>query len=111
MATITIARSYDNADIQKQQICTENNNKTGIYRWTHVISGKSYVGSSLDLSIRFKNYFKISYLERESKTNNSLIYRALLKYGYSSFKVDILEYCDPSIVVQREQYYLDNLEL
>ncbi len=111
MATITIARSYDNADIQKQQICTENNNKTGIYRWTHVISGKSYVGSSLDLSIRFKNYFNISYLERESKTNNSLIYRALLKYGYSSFKVDILEYCDPSIVVQREQYYLDNLEL
>ncbi len=32
LATITIARSYDNADIEKQQICTENNNKTGIYR-------------------------------------------------------------------------------
>jgi hypothetical protein len=32
LATITIARSYDNADIQKQQICTDNDNKTGIYR-------------------------------------------------------------------------------
>ena len=107
----TIVASYENADIQKQQICTHNKNKTGIYRWTHVISGKSYVGSSLDISIRFKNYFNISYLERESKTNNSLIYRALLKYAYSSFKVYILEYCDPSILVQREQYYLHNLEL
>ena len=109
--SVTIAGSYENADIQKQQICTNNKNKTGIYRWTHVISGKSYVGSFLDIFIRFKNYFNISYLERESKTNNSLIYRALLKYGYSGFKVDILEYCDPSILVHREQYYLDNLEL
>lgn len=111
MATIIPARSYNNTDIQKQQICTDNYNKTGIYRWTNVISGKSYVGSSLDLSIRFKNYFNISYLERELKTNNSLIYKALLKYGYSNFRLEILEYCDASIVVQREQYYLDNLEL
>jgi len=108
LATITIARSYDNADIEKQQICTENNNKTGIYRWTIVISGKSYVGSCLDLSISFNNYFNLSYLEMESKSNNSLIYRALLKYGYSSFKLDTLVYCKPSIVVQREQDCLDN---
>lgn len=111
MTTITIARTYDNADLQKQQICSDNKNKTGVYKWTLVTSGKSYVGSSLDLSIRFKNYFNISYFERESKTNNSLIYRALLKHGYSNFKLDILEYCDPSVVVQREQYYLDKLEL
>ncbi len=33
LASVTIARSYDNADIQKQQRCTDNNqNKTGIYR-------------------------------------------------------------------------------
>ena len=111
MATIIAARPYNNADIQKQQICTDNYNKTGIYSWTNVISGKSYVGSSLDLSIRFKNYFNISYLERELKTNNSLIYKALLKYGYSNFKLEILEHSNASIVVQREQYYLDNLEL
>ena len=48
----TIVGSYENADIQKQQICTDNKNKTGIYRWTQVISGKSYLGSFLDLSIR-----------------------------------------------------------
>jgi group I intron endonuclease len=65
----------------------------------------------LNLYIRFKNYFNISYLERETKKNNSLIYRALLKYGYSSFKLDILEYCDLVVVIEKEQYYLDNLKL
>jgi hypothetical protein len=111
LISIIPIRSYLNADTQKEQICKDNIQKTGIYRWTHIVSGKSYVGSSTNLSIRFKNYFNISYLERESEKNNSKIYRALLKYGYSSFKVDIIEYCDPIIVIEREQYYLDNLKL
>ena len=50
-------RSYLNADLQKSDICKDNNKKTGVYRWTHVISGKSYVGSALDLNRRFKNYY------------------------------------------------------
>lgn len=41
--------------------------------------------------------------------NNSRIYRALVKYGYSSFKLEILEYCEPGILIGREQYYLDLL--
>jgi len=103
-------RSYNNADVQKEEICKENK-KSGIYRWTHISSGKSYVGSSIILSRRFRQYFNLSYLLREVKTNNSLIYKALLKHGYSNFKLDILEYCDPSNILEREQYYLDNLYL
>jgi group I intron endonuclease len=37
------------------------------------------------------------------------ISRALLKYGYSNFKLEILEYCEPSNCLEREQYYLDSL--
>jgi hypothetical protein len=103
--------SYLNVDTKKDQILKDNLKKTGIYRWTNIVSGKSYVGSSTDLSIRFKNYFNITYLEREIKKNNSKIYRALLKYGYSKFKLDIIEYCDPAIIIEREQYYLNNLYL
>jgi hypothetical protein len=103
--------SYLNIDIEKKQICKDNRGKTGIYRLTHVMSKKSYVGSSINLSIRFGNYFNINYLKREIEKNNSKIYRALLKYGYSSFKLDILEYCDSAILIEREQYYLDNLKL
>ena len=37
------------------------------------------------------------------------INKALLKYGYSGFKLDILEYCNKDEAVAREQYYLDLL--
>lgn len=101
--------SYSNADLYKKDI-KDNKEKTGVYRWTHVESGKSYVGSAIDLSRRLKNYYNISYLEREIEKNNSVIYKGLLKYGYSSFKLDILEYYKPSVLIEREQYYLDLLK-
>ena len=111
LISIIPIRSYSNIDVEKKQIRIDNKGKTGIYRLTHVISKKSYVGSSMNLSIRFGNYFNINYLKREIKKKNSKIYKALLKYGYSNFRLDILEYCDPTILIEREQYYLDNLKL
>jgi len=101
--------SYENADIQKMEILKANQEKTGIYRWTHKESGKSYIGSAINLSRRFRSYYSIGYLLKEISNNNSMIYKALIKYGYLSFKLDILEYCDASILIKREQYYLDNL--
>lgn len=40
----------------------------------------------------------------------SLIARALIKYGYSNFQLEILEYCEPSNCIDREQYYIDLLK-
>jgi len=40
----------------------------------------------------------------------SAIARALLKYGYSNFSLEILEYCSPSKCLEREQYYLEILK-
>jgi group I intron endonuclease len=39
-----------------------------------------------------------------------MIYKALLKNGYSSFSLYILEYCDSKDLINREQYYLDSLK-
>jgi len=39
-----------------------------------------------------------------------VINKALLKYGYSKFKLDILEFCDPKDLRKREQYYIDLLK-
>jgi len=36
---------------------------------------------------------------------------ALLKYSYSEFNLDILEYCDKKDVTLREQYYFELLNL
>jgi len=38
------------------------------------------------------------------------IYKAILKYGYANFKLEILEYCDISVLLLREQYFIDNLK-
>lgn len=81
---------YLNADQDKILILKENKEKCGVYRWTNLINGKSYVGSSISLHRRLKSYFNIFYLESGIKNRKSLIYNSLLKYGYSNFKLDIL---------------------
>jgi len=99
--------SYVNADTHKVQILSENNKKSGIYLWTNLINKKQYVGSSIDLRKRFYPYYNVKYLElNKSMTIN----RALLKYGYSNFSLDILEYCDPKDLLGREKYYINLLE-
>jgi group I intron endonuclease len=40
-------------------------------------------------------------------TRTSIIYSALLKHGYLNFSLDILEYCEPDVLISREQYYID----
>lgn len=64
----------------------------------------------MNLSKRLRDYYSIRFLEREVKRINSVIYMALLKYGYSSFSLEILEYCEPKKCIEREQYYLDLLK-
>ena len=61
----------------------------------------------MDISRRLNQYYNINYLAKYSRMN---INKALLKYGYSSFSLYILEYCDPNQVLKREQYYFDLLK-
>ena len=68
------------------------------------------MGSSVDLARRFSMYFSEKVLIKELDKMNSQIYRALLKYGYSKFSLEILEYCEAEETVNREQYYIDLLD-
>jgi hypothetical protein len=51
---------YSNADIQKVEILKENKGKSGVYRWTNLVSGKTYVGSGTNLSKRLSVYYNLS---------------------------------------------------
>lgn len=106
---------YDNVEINKLQILLDNKGLAGIYMFTHIESGKKYIGSAVDLSKRFSLYYSKSYLEK----NKSYINSAILLQGYSSFSLKILEYIDISnlskdeakkIILEKEQYYLDSLK-
>jgi hypothetical protein len=39
-----------------------------------------------------------------------VIHKALNKYGHSNFSLEILEYCDPTEAIKREQYFLSLLK-
>ena len=39
---------YNNAYSEKRNIIKNNEGKAGIYRWTHLDTNKSYVGSSVN---------------------------------------------------------------
>lgn len=88
----------------------ENKGKSGIYIWTNLDNGKSYVGSAVDLKNRLKRYLTLNYLETRIKLSQSLIYSAILRCGHYNFKLEILEYCDRSDVIDRENYYLNLLK-
>jgi len=41
---------YNNTEINKSQILLDNKGLAGIYMWTHIESGKRYIGSAEYLS-------------------------------------------------------------
>lgn len=98
------------ASRDKSIIYTENKNKSGIYRWNNLLNGKSYVGSSKCLASRLSVYYSKKAMLNKLSTRKSIIYSALLKHGYNNFSVDILEFCEIDVLVEREQYYLDILK-
>jgi len=100
-------RFYDNAETQKAVIFKENRGKSGVYRWTNKVNGKSYIGSSANLQRRLSQHYSLKNLKTQLKNGKSILSKALLKHGYSKFSLEILEYCDPLSVIKREQHYLD----
>jgi hypothetical protein len=99
--------SYLNADTDKDKIISDNKNKSGVYRWINKKSGKSYIGSSINLSKRLYRYYSLKHIKVQSKS--SIICNALLS-GYSNLIFEILEYCNKEDCIIREQYYLNLLK-
>ena len=102
-SSIIPIKTYVDADSQKPIILKENRGKSGVYRWVNKVNRKSYVGSAVNISQRLRNYFNLNYL----LLHNMRIYKAILKYGHSKFNLEILEYCEPTQCIEREQYFMD----
>jgi GH15 family glucan-1,4-alpha-glucosidase len=101
--------TYNNVDTNKCTILEENKGKSGVYRLINNFNNKSYIGSSTYLSNEFNNYYYLNSLTLQVK-GSIIISRALLKYGYKNFSLDILEYCESNMLIKREQYYIDLLK-
>ncbi len=76
--------------------------KSGIYRITNLINGKIYIGRSVNLKSRKSKH--------KTKISNTIISRAIQKYGHDNFLFEVIEYCEIDKLVEREGYYLDLLQ-
>ena len=61
-AGLTPVYVYSEHKSDKASILTDNKGKSCVYMWTNKVNGKIYIGSSVDLSKRLRNYFNTSYL-------------------------------------------------
>lgn len=85
---------------------------TGIYKITNTVNNKHYIGQSKNIFTRWKSHTRAL----NENSNESVIRMAFAKYGlrqqvsksgiYGVFKFEIIEICDESKLLEREQYYI-----
>lgn len=78
--------------------------KSGIYLIKNLITNKLYVGKAFYIRKRLNTH---KWALRHNKHANSYLQRAWNKYGEVNFLFDIIEYCDISVLPEREGYWVD----
>lgn len=78
----------------------------GIYKIENKSNGKLYIGSSCDIARRWTDHV---YLLNNNNHHSVHLQRAWNKHGAAAFKFEVLELCDSTMILIREQYYLDTL--
>lgn len=81
--------------------------KSGIYLIINLINGKRYIGSSADIYNRIHEHI---HNLKNNKSHNKHLQNAWNKYGEDKFIYSVIEYCEPNIRFDREQYYIDCLK-
>ena len=75
----------------------------GIYKITNLINQKTYIGQAVNLSDRIRTHVKAGL---GIDTPNSILYKAMRKDGVENFSFEILEYCDPVDLNDREKIWI-----
>lgn len=79
--------------------------KTGIYKITCLLDGRTYVGQAIDIAERWRQHIKRG-VGAEPVTQNKL-YPAMKELGVENFTFEILEECKPNELSEREKFYTD----
>nr|QCX41972.1 LAGLIDADG endonuclease [Beauveria bassiana] len=105
---INFINTYTNFKENRNQILKELKDKSGVYLLINNINGHTYVGSSVHLAARMKNYLNTAFLK--SKQNlNMPITKALLKYDQSNFSLFILEFVNIDMLTVKETFYITSI--
>jgi group I intron endonuclease len=80
--------------------------KTGIYRISSLIDNRIYIGSTIDFEKRKSAH--LFHLKKGSH-HSILLQRFFVKYGIEFLLFEIIEECEKSFLIKREQFYIDLL--
>ena len=79
----------------------------GVYKITNIVNNKVYIGSSCDINRRWKEHlFRL----KNNKHHSIKLQNSVNKYGVDSFIFEVIEECNKSIIIDREQYWIDSLD-
>lgn len=99
---------YDNFKEYRVNIIKEQRDKSGVYCLINKVNGHSYVGSSMNLASRMRNYLNKAFLKSKQNANMPIT-KALLKYDYYNFSLLILEYAELENLTARETFYITHM--
>jgi group I intron endonuclease len=79
----------------------------GIYRILNTINNKTYVGSSVNINSRkYKHFWMLS----RGVHDNEYLQKSFNKYGEDIFSFEVLEMCDETKLIDRENFYIDKFK-
>jgi group I intron endonuclease len=102
---------YENFKEDRIKIIKQEIGRSGVYCLINKVNGHSYVGSSINLASRMRNYLNKAFLKSKKNTNMPIT-RALLRYDHSNFTLLILEYVEGSateLLTARETFFISHI--
>lgn len=80
-------------------------NKSGIYKILNLVTNKVYIGSCINsLRIRFNIH---KHHLRKGKHHSKKLQNSWNRHGEENFVFEVLEFCEPSKCIEREQYWIE----
>lgn len=99
---------YNNVKEDRDLILKQEKDKSGVYCLINNINGHTYIGSSIHIANRMKNYLNTTFLKSKKNANMPII-KALLKYEKHNFSLLIMEYVEIKNISNRETFYITSV--
>lgn len=80
---------------------------SGIYKISNLVTGKCYIGSSVNLQRRWQEHY---YDLCKNQHYNAKLQRTWNKHTESAFRFEIIELVLSAFLLEREQYWLDRIK-